>query len=91
MVPDFAATVAWLAQRRPDLKFIAAMASPATRVHFEAALDAAGAREQVTLFDGVVARGDGRERRDFARVRHRYAGGDAREAADGRRVSASAR
>ncbi len=51
--PDFAATVAWLAQRRPDLKFIAAMASTATRVQFEAALQAAGVRDQVTLFDGL--------------------------------------
>jgi lipid-A-disaccharide synthase len=51
--PDFAATAAWLLQRRPDLKFIAAMASPAVRAQFEAALSAAGVLEHVTLFDGL--------------------------------------
>lgn len=50
--PDFAATVAWLAQRRADLKFIAALASEQTRATFAAALDAAGVRERVTLIDG---------------------------------------
>ena len=50
--PDFAATVAWLLKRRPELKFIAAMASPAVRLQFEAALSAAGVLEHVTLFDG---------------------------------------
>jgi len=50
--PDFAATVAWLVQRRPDLRFIAAMASPSVRAIFEAALDAAGVRKRVQIFDG---------------------------------------
>jgi len=50
--PDFAATVAWLSERRPDLKFIAAMASAPIRVQFEAALGAAGVLDRVTLFDG---------------------------------------
>ena len=51
--PDFAATVAWLLERKPDLKFIAAMASPAVREPFEAALSASGVLENVTLFDGL--------------------------------------
>ena len=50
--PDFAATVAWLAQRRPELHFIAAMASPTVRGVFEAALDAASVRDRVRIFDG---------------------------------------
>lgn len=50
--PDFAATVAWLAQRHPEIKFIAAMASTAVRTQFEAALTAANVLERVTIFDG---------------------------------------
>ena len=50
--PDFAATVAWLTQRQPELRFIAAMASPMVRTVFEAALNAAGVREPVQIFDG---------------------------------------
>jgi lipid-A-disaccharide synthase len=50
--PDFAATVAWLHAQRPQLRFLAALANEAARRTFAAALDAAGVREQVTLFDG---------------------------------------
>lgn len=50
--PDFAATVAWLTQRRPDIRFIAAMASPRVRETFEKALDVAGVRNRVTIVDG---------------------------------------
>jgi lipid-A-disaccharide synthase len=50
--PDFAATVGWLAKRRPDLQFISAMASPAVRAEFELHLRAAGVYDRVTLFDG---------------------------------------
>lgn len=50
--PDFAATVAWLRERRPQLKFIAALANEATRREFSAALEAAGISERVTLVDG---------------------------------------
>jgi lipid-A-disaccharide synthase len=50
--PDFAATVAWLTQHRPDLRFIAALASDPIRAVFTAALDHAGVRERVTLVDG---------------------------------------
>jgi lipid-A-disaccharide synthase len=50
--PDFAATVAWLRERRPALGFLAAMANSRARQAFEAAL----AREQmlphVRMFDG---------------------------------------
>jgi lipid-A-disaccharide synthase len=50
--PDFAATVAWLRQQRPELKFIAALANEGTRTTLAAALDAAGVRDRVTLVDG---------------------------------------
>lgn len=50
--PDFATTVAWFAQRRPDIQFIAAMANPNARRDFEAALKAAGVLERVGVFDG---------------------------------------
>jgi lipid-A-disaccharide synthase len=54
LAPDFAATVAWLVQRRPDLKFIAAMANPSARLQFEAALRRAGVLDQVRLVDGFA-------------------------------------
>jgi lipid-A-disaccharide synthase len=50
--PDFAATVAWLREQRPTLRFVAAAASPAARGIFERALEAAGVREAVALLDG---------------------------------------
>ena len=55
--PDFAATIAWLLERRPQLRFIAALASDSTRRIFEAALDRAGldpavVRERVALING---------------------------------------
>jgi lipid-A-disaccharide synthase len=50
--PDFAATVAWFAQRRADTRFIAAMANPTARRDFEAALSAAGVLDRVRVFDG---------------------------------------
>lgn len=50
--PDFAATVAWLIQRRPQIRFIAAMASARVRTVFEQALVAAGVRDRVQIFDG---------------------------------------
>jgi len=54
--PDFAATVAWLQQRRPALKFIAALANEGARQTFAAALEAAGVRDRVTLVDGNAQR-----------------------------------
>ena len=50
--PDFAATVAWLRERRPELRFIAAMASGKVHAIFEQALVAAGVRDRVTIVDG---------------------------------------
>jgi lipid-A-disaccharide synthase len=50
--PDFAATVAWLAGRRPELKFIAALANESARAIFSDALDSVGMRARVTLIDG---------------------------------------
>lgn len=49
---DFANTVAWLRERRPELRFVAALASPGTRQTFEAALTKAGVRDAVALVDG---------------------------------------
>jgi len=49
---DFAATVAWLRQQRPELKFLAALANEGAHRTFAAALDAAGVRDRVTLVDG---------------------------------------
>lgn len=50
--PDFAATVEWIKHRRPDIRFIAAMADKKVRTLFEAALITVGVRERVRLFDG---------------------------------------
>jgi lipid-A-disaccharide synthase len=50
--PDFAATVAWLSERRPALRYVAAMANVAVREEFKAALDAAGCADRVVLVDG---------------------------------------
>jgi lipid-A-disaccharide synthase len=50
--PDFAATVAWFKQQRPDIRFISAMASAKVRQSFEHALAAAGVSDRVQLFDG---------------------------------------
>jgi len=49
---DFAATVAWLRERRPGLQFLAAMASSQVRQLFEAALAHAQVLSHVHLFDG---------------------------------------
>lgn len=50
--PDFATTVAWLTRQRPQIRFIAAMASARVRSTFENALIAAGVRDRVQIFDG---------------------------------------
>ncbi|MFI4891241.1 MAG: lipid-A-disaccharide synthase [Steroidobacterales bacterium] len=49
---DFAMTVRWLSARRPDLKFIAPMASAATREIFAAALGRLVPEVPVRLLDG---------------------------------------
>jgi lipid-A-disaccharide synthase len=50
--PDFAATVAWLSQQRPGLKFVAALANEGAHRTFAAALAAADVHDRVTLVDG---------------------------------------
>jgi lipid-A-disaccharide synthase len=50
--PDFAATVVWLRERRPELKFVAALANETTRRIFTTALMDAGVRDAVALVDG---------------------------------------
>jgi len=49
---DFAATAAWLAAQRPELLFIAAMASPVTRQIFAQALARGAPGLKVRLIDG---------------------------------------
>jgi lipid-A-disaccharide synthase len=48
----FAATLAWLRTRRPELQFVAAMANPRARVTFERALAEQAPGVHVTLVDG---------------------------------------
>lgn len=50
--PDFARTVAWLAERRKDLSFVAALATQRAREVFARSLEQAGVKERVTLIDG---------------------------------------
>lgn len=48
----FAATIAWLRARRPDLQFVAPMANPRVRALFEQALSAHAPGCEVMLLDG---------------------------------------
>ena len=52
LAPDFAATVRWLAARRPELEFIAPMASAATRQIFSRVLERDAPAIEVRLIDG---------------------------------------
>jgi lipid-A-disaccharide synthase len=52
LAADFAATARWLAMQRPDLKFIAPMASAATRQIFSRVLERDAAGVEVQLIDG---------------------------------------
>lgn len=52
LAPDFAKTLGWLAARRPGLRFIAPMASPAARALFAQALQRHAPQVPVTLLDG---------------------------------------
>jgi lipid-A-disaccharide synthase len=52
LAPDFAATVAWALNKRPGLRFVAAMASSSAKEEFAKALGAAGVLPSVTLIDG---------------------------------------
>lgn len=49
---DFARTAAWLAARRPDLVFLAALAGPQTRASFEATLDRCAPGVKVRIVEG---------------------------------------
>jgi lipid-A-disaccharide synthase len=48
----FAATMAWLHERRPDVRFVAPMANPGVRAAFEQSLQQHAAAVPVTLVDG---------------------------------------
>lgn len=52
LAPDFARTVAWLAAQRPELRFVAAVATPRVRAAFESALVTEGVQQHVALVDG---------------------------------------
>jgi lipid-A-disaccharide synthase len=52
LAADFASTADWLMRQRPDLKFIAPMASAAVRGIFATALERLAPRVQVQLLDG---------------------------------------
>jgi lipid-A-disaccharide synthase len=52
LAADFARTVAWLAGRRPELSFVAALAGPKTRAHFEAALAREAPGVPVAIIEG---------------------------------------
>jgi lipid-A-disaccharide synthase len=50
--PPFAATIAWLASRRPDIKFVAAMAGNAARCSFGESLASYAPGVEVRVVDG---------------------------------------
>lgn len=50
--PPFAATLAWLHARRPELRFVAAMANPGVRALFEQSLAQHAPAVPVTIVDG---------------------------------------
>jgi lipid-A-disaccharide synthase len=52
LAADFAVTAAWLAQQRPGLRFVAPMASPATRDIFSRVLKRIAPQVEVQLIDG---------------------------------------
>jgi|SRR5579872_6342681 len=50
--PDFAAAAAWIAQRRPQIQFVAPMASARVRAAFERQVSAAAGAPAIAVFDG---------------------------------------
>jgi lipid-A-disaccharide synthase len=52
LAADFAATAAWMSSKRPDLIFVAPMASPATRAIFARVLERDAPALRVQLVDG---------------------------------------
>lgn len=55
LADDFARTVAWLRARRPQLRYVAALANPRARELFVQALERQGQRDAVRLIDGQSA------------------------------------
>jgi len=56
LAQDFAGAAAWLAARRPGIRFVAPMANAAAREVFAAALDAAAPGVPIDLLDGDAQR-----------------------------------
>ncbi len=53
---DFAAAAAWIAGRRPDIRFVAPMASPRVRAAFERQVAVLPGTSTITLLDGQAQR-----------------------------------
>jgi lipid-A-disaccharide synthase len=53
---DFAAAAAWIAERRPDVRFIAPMASARVRAAFERQVASLSRAQAITLLDGQAHR-----------------------------------
>ncbi len=83
----FAATLAWLHERRPDIRFVAPMANAAVRTLFEHSLAQHAPGVPVARGRRPCAGGAGGRRRGPGRVGHRDARNGADQAADGGRVS----
>jgi lipid-A-disaccharide synthase len=54
--PDFAAAAAWIAERKPDVRFIAPMASARVRASFERSIAALPNSVSITVLDGHAQR-----------------------------------
>ena len=90
LAPPFAATIAWLASQRPGMAFVAPMANAAARAEFERCVARVRARRRGARGRRAVTGVHGGERCSAARIGNRDARGNAREAADGRRVPGGA-
>jgi lipid-A-disaccharide synthase len=53
---DFAAAAAWIANRRPDVRYVAPMASARVRAAFERQISAVSGAPAITLLDGQAQR-----------------------------------
>jgi lipid-A-disaccharide synthase len=53
---DFAAAAAWIAGRRPDIRFVAPMASARVRANFERQVAVSAGTSAITLLDGQAQR-----------------------------------
>ena len=54
--PDFVAAAAWIAGQRPDVRFVAPMASAKVRLEFERQLAGSAATSSVSVLDGQAQR-----------------------------------